>query len=471
MRLPLWTTTLVAILTLAIGFGIGRSSISPKSTPEQATQKPSARSPEQAQSAAPVSTSDSEHYQTITSASSSLLSHLTLNELEQRARQQASLPQGRQNPALLSLLISEWAQQDPYTVLAFAQEHERPDWLHESLTVLGRDNPDDALQWIEGNITSLGLQGHLTSAVYRGLAQEDPVAAITRIEQGTVGAQRDQLLYSTVSEWAQQDIDSVFDWIEIQEDSPFLFSIYSQVMGSYIEQAPQDAITLVSAMEENPDKSNFANRAAYNLAIENPQAALTWAETLQGEAKHFALMGLIEHWGASGDGAEALNYAKNQPQSERNDELLSMALMKLAHSNPEALAQEMPTLSESQQSLAAVQLAQVYSAHSPEKTTEWLNTLEEGSIRDTALKISLNSFRGSNISQAFSLAETISDDALRQSEIKQTLSTWIPVDPAAASEALDKSTAIPESTKKLLRQYLASEAPTVADYLLPARAN
>ncbi|MDP0491592.1 MAG: hypothetical protein Q7Q71_11120 [Verrucomicrobiota bacterium JB023] len=445
---------LMAAITLSIGFGLGR--ISPSSTEaiNEVVEHPSA---------SPTHSPSSR-------SSSSLLSHLSLNEVRSHLDQLANDPADGRKAADLKVLLAEWAKRDPESALAFANERRREDWLHDCLIIYGSDQPDAALQWVEAHITSLGLQAHLTAAVYRGWVQTDATAAIHRIEQQKAGVQRDRLLYLAIDEWAQQDVESVFDWIAEQEITPFLSAAYNQALGRYIEQSPADAAYLVSEMENNADKPNFANQTAFHLAKEEPARALEWAEDLPDQARQFALMGVMESWASGANGLQALDYAKELPKGENEEQLFTMVAMKLAHANPAALSQELPDLNEAQQRIAATQLAQVYSAYDSGQTTRWLASLDHGPVRDAAVKTCLNFFRHSDIQQAFELSETFSEESLRRFEIQQILLAWLPIDPQAASDALMSTDALPESRKLMIRDELARQAPAAKDFLLPAKS-
>ena len=89
---------------------------------------------------------------------------------------------------------------------------------------------------------------------------------------------------------------------------------------------------------------------------------------------------------------------------------------KLSQSHPEQLSEALPSLNENHQVEVASQLAQVYSVNNPELAIRWLDSLENGTVRDAALKSSLNSFREYDIGQAFKLSETFTNEALRFTE-------------------------------------------------------
>ena len=454
MKKHTWVLLLGISLSLALGMVIGRRT-APGTDPDPSS------SPSRSQSSARTK-------QTGKSNSSNFLSALSPSDLEQELRANAELPLPQQNNALATLLISEWAQRDPLAALAFAQETERNDWVYESLLVYGRDSPDQALQWIEEQVRDYGLKGHFMGAVFRGLVRDDPQAALAKIDELESGGQRNQLLYLTVSEWGQQDIESVFDWMESQSSSPFLAGLYGQVMGQYIEQAPAEASSLISMMEKGADKSNFASQAAFQYATQNPQDALAWVETLEGEAKNFGLMGLMESWAAGPEALAAINFAKAQPTDSGSPELFTMAAMKLSQHDPGTLARELPNFTEDQQTIAAGQLAQVYSARSPEKVKDWITSLDPGAVRDQATRIALNTLRHSDTGTAFELAQTFDDEILRRGELQELLLEWVPTDPEGAVAALNSSTVLSEASKAQLRDFIARQAPNAREYLLPA---
>ena len=404
------------------------------------------------------------------STSSSLLTQLSSSDIARELGTTAEQPLGQQNNALATLLIGEWAQRDPLAALAFAQENDRDDWLHECLLVYGRDNPEQALQWIEDQVQNYSLKGSLMGTVFRGLVRKDPQAALARIAEIEPGAQHSRMLSLAVSEWGQQDIEGVFDWMESQPSSPLLAGLYSQVVTQYIEQAPEDATSLISMMENNTDKSNFASQAAFKYATQNPQEALAWVETLDGEAKNFALMGLIESWASGPEALTALEFAKTQPTNGESPELFTMAAMKLSQYDPAALSRELPSFTQEQQTIAARQLAQVYTANSPEEVKNWLTSLEPGLVRDGATQVAMNILRVSDTATAFELAETFDDKFLRRGELEELLYEWAPTDPQGAIAALESSTVLSEADKAQLRDFIAREAPSAREYLLPASA-
>ena len=145
-----------------------------------------------------------------------------------------------------------------------------------------------------------------------------------------------------------------------------------------------------------------------------------------------------------------------------------MAAMKLSQNDPEGLEKSLATMSESDQMIAAGHLAQVYSIAMPEKSDEWLASLETGPVRDIAIENALNAYRRTNISKAFELSESISDDSTRVREIQQVMLEWVPINPQAAVKELQASSSIPEQEKEAMLEQIYSRVE-IKEHLLPAK--
>ena len=368
----------------------------------------------------------------------------------------------------LEALISAWAQKEPYAALAFAKESNSPSLLFLSLGGLGTVDPDAALSWIKDNVKDVTTHGHLMTAVFQGAAKRDPQGAIQRIGDLSSGPQRDKILSVVVDEWAKNDIDAVFSWLETAEFSQQTPYLYDQVVNRYIISSPAKASALVVDMENGVEKSNFASNVAFQLAELDPKQAVNWVSKLSGEQKEFALSGLLENWaGKQEGGVGALDFLLNNKEESNYEDLFSKVTMQLSQSNPATLEQRLPDFSEKEKELAAVQLAQVYSANVPEKAAQWLDTLEQGPVRDAALTSALNSFRHSNINQAFSLAETFSDEHTRSQEMQKVMTEWMSSNQAAAEQALQDTTAISDSQKEIMLKRLHRTIQPRNEYILP----
>lgn len=374
-----------------------------------------------------------------------------------------------ENDALLLVLVSEWAKKDPQAALAFANETpNRSDLVFEALNQLAQQNPDEALDWISQNATDSSQRQYLLRAAYRGMATVDPEGAVAQIEQMSAGSQRDQLLSLTLNEWAKQDINAAFDWIELAEATPQLKHIYNEVMGRYIDQDPEQAATVISAMNSGDNKLSFASQIATKLAEKDVNYALDWLQTLDGNEKKYALLGVVDRWAAGPNGEEALDYVLQNSTDPNHKELFSMVAMKLARKNPDKLVDSFDNMSESEQMIAAQQLASVYSINDPERGMEWIESLATGAVRDEALKSTLSSYMYSNVSQAFELSETISNSSLRTKQMREVLATWFPVNQAAAEQALYASSVLTTEEKQALLNQIQANFKT-DDYVLPAK--
>ncbi|MGJ8676133.1 MAG: hypothetical protein ACSHX0_01305 [Akkermansiaceae bacterium] len=450
---PIFITAGIAA-SLLVGFTTGRfTSTDPQVTPVV----PSAQS-----QATSIKTSKNNIPQRNTSSS-----FVVINP-EQMARGELTKPVVDQNPAVVQLALAEWCRKDPEGALAFSLESERDDWVYNCLSHFGRSNPDLALKWVEENTVDLALQNNFKVAIYQGLAKDDPALAISRVNNLPQGPLRNQILQTVVAQWAETDVSSVFDWIETQEPNSLLASIYSQTMTRYISQSPEESLTLISELADNNDKQNFARKAAFELGKKDPQQVLKWAESLNDEQRHAVHMGLMEQWGKSPNAIEALKYVQELPESSETEGILSMLTMKMAYSSPDLLKRHIPMLTNEQQKIAVAQLARAYSNTTPDEIIPWIDSLTSPEVRDVAVIQSLNSFRYTNVSQAFELSTTLDSYNDRRDEVQKTLSEWFPIDPEGALNALNASS-LSQDLKDSIEHNITAQSSDYKDFLLPAK--
>lgn len=407
-----------------------------------------------------------EEFQNIT-VFSSLFDQSNISDFDKLARAAADSKNDVDSTAFLEVLVTEWSKKDPLGALTFAKSQDNPGLMFLALRNMGKQDSDTALDWIQNNVKDLTLHGHLMTAVFQGLSKKDPAKAVTLATELANGSAKEQILSVTLDEWAKQDIDAVFSWIETAEFSQHTPQYYDQVMNRYITDSPEKAAELVAKMEDSDSKSNFASNVAYGLANESISEATEWVKTLSGQDKQFALEGLLENWAGKEDGIGALDYVRQHSDEPSYDNLFEKTAMKLSQSNPTALESQLPNLNESEQALAAGQLSQIYSANAPEKALSLINKLDAGKVQDAAINGALNSFRYNDISSAFELTEIYSNTETRISQMQEVMLDWVKVDPQSAEAALSKTTTIPQDQKDTMLKWIYHKVKPRNEFLLP----
>jgi len=460
-----WKTSVIALVACIIGLFLGR--LSSPSIEKKAPVAPalSASSTTHSTHASQKSLSPLKKDRVF----SALFKDISGTDFESLAKSAEFSKNELDNSALLQVLITEWARTEPLQALAFANDLNRSDLVYLGLRQMSENDPDGALTWMDQNVRDLTMRGHFLTGVYQGIAARDPADAIARISELPSGQQRDQILSLTIDEWAKEDVNAVFSWLETAEFSQQTPYLYDQVVSRYILRSPLEASALVSEMESGASKSNFASSVAFELAELDKDKALAWTKSLSGEEREFAMEGLLEKWASKENGIEALDFVLEQKDSSNYENLYSKVVMKLSQTSSAELEQRLSSLEENEQVLAAEQLAQVYSSNQPEKAHQWLDTLESGSVKDAALKSALGSFIYTDINSAFTLSETISSEETRLQEMQQVMLEWIRVDQATAEEALSNTTTIPENQKEIILKWVYHKVKPRSQYLIPEK--
>jgi len=458
----------VVVAASVIGIFIGRSTVtSGESRTDHTDDAPSLQ--------ANKSNSDSVHnssnlvFNDKSKVYSSLFSKSHSQNFKQLANTAAESEDDIDKSIFLELLVAQWASKDPAAALAFAKEKNNSHLMYTALRSMGQNDYEGALVWIKENVKDLTMHGYLMTGVFQGLAKEDPANALKLATQLRKNGAREQIVSATLDEWAKQDIEAVFDWIENAEFSQQTPHLYDQVMYRYIQDSPAKAAELVSVMGPGAAKANFASNVAFGLASEDVEAAKAWVQTLSGEEKQFALGGLLDQWASSEDGISSLDFVLQQSDEPAYNNLFTKVAMKLSLSNPEELETKISTLGENEQATVATQLAQVYSENDPDRAKDLINSLDEGKVKDAAIDGSLHSFRYNDLPAAFELTEIYSDQENRIQKMQQVMLDWFEVDPVSAEAALTTTVTIPEDQKETMLNYVRHKVKPREEYLLPEK--
>ena len=392
-------------------------------------------------------------------------------DLAQMARLAADSADDIDNSSLLQALISEWAKQDPIAALAFAKEQDRSDLLFIGLRSLGASDYEGAMDWLQNNVTDLTMHGHLLAGIFQGVAKTDPSRAVEMANQLTNAFHKDQILSVTLDEWAKQDINGVFEWLETTEFSQQFPHHYDQVITRYINDSPREAADLVNKMEAGTSKANFALNLAYELAKEDTSEAIKWAESLTGSEKGFAIQGALESWASQEAGMEALDYAIQQNEATDYESIIGKVMMQLTKSNPEKLQQRLSSLPKKEQGIAAQHLSRLYSVNNPETALTWIDSIESPDTRDAAIVGGLINFKHHDISQAFSLSKTISNNNTRLQKVESVIREWYENDAAVAEQALYDAVEITQQEKDKIKNSVLNQVQPRNYFLVPESKN
>jgi hypothetical protein len=252
-------------------------------------------------------------------AESAWQSALTIRDREARQSEQYSV-------------IYEWARLDPHAAIrAIESLQSRADqyqFLHHAVQAWSEKEPHAAVDWLLARPPSHHRTELLSNAL-GSLAMKDPDAAMT-IAQRVPESQRDQVLMNVFMNWGHSDPEAAAAWLAKQDDrqrySQALVMVASgyvmrdpegalqwaetlsgeqsrMVMGQVIPHIAQDdperAASLVSQLDEGPERERAISNIAQAWAQWDPRAALAWAtKQPASDTTSNVYRGIFQQWGA-----------------------------------------------------------------------------------------------------------------------------------------------------------------------------
>ncbi|MCU0748732.1 MAG: hypothetical protein MUF13_04210, partial [Akkermansiaceae bacterium] len=214
--------------------------------------------------------------------------------------------------AALDLLMERWVSINPTEALAFAYSlrgADRDEAFKSALLRLGQSQFSETMAWMTANMT-IAARSNAQIWLYCGLARTDPLASLKEIEALEHGKLKEDALFNVVSEWAQVDLKSAFDWYETAPWNSKMPEVYQRLMDVYIRNHPEHAKTFVAQMDEgNYWKRRYTEDLAVSMAEKDPATAYQLSKGLTNATdQERALNHVFEKW-AQEDPKEALSAA------------------------------------------------------------------------------------------------------------------------------------------------------------------
>lgn len=373
--------------------------------------------------------------------------------------------------AVSRVLLTEWAHRDPEDALEYVTGLEagaaRSDMLAIALKAYASANGADALTWAEQHLEDQVTAPYLLGAIYAGLAAHgNPRDVIDQAQQLPAGPSRNQAVEAVIGEWARQDMNAVFDWIEVQPLSEDLFGVYRSVMFDYINQHPDVAPHVIRQMRDSDLKGQLAESYTRLVAGRaDIESALQWAESIESEqTRHNATWIALDTW-SQNEPQGALDYALEYYQAPEYSGLLRQMSENLARTNPPELANKLDAYPVASQVDCGQLVAQYWFQQDPAAAERWLESLSDGAVRQGAVAVAVDQYINNAPQKAYEIAESMTDEQTYWPQITKVVGQWYRVDPEAALAAVSGSYRLDAKQKAALVEQLAPGE--VVDILLP----
>lgn len=324
--------------------------------------------------------------------------------------------------------------------------------MHLLMTRFGLEQPDRAVSWLNGQ--DMMTRGFGTVTVLASLASKDPQAAAKFfndpdnpiLKMPRVGS---FAALGVAREWSRTDPAGAMAWAKsLPEDSRG--GAYTGLVGGMMAEDPLAATRTAKELPPGEDRERLMGNIAETWGNRDPQAALAWAATLEGEEKTEANKKALNGW-ANKDPKAAAAHLATLPAAE-GDKYLGAIAGRWANRNPSEAAAWLTTQPEGDGRKEAMgSVMGSWSETEPEKASAWLVTQPTGGSKDTGIVTLANSQVKSDPEAALTWAATINDPTTRSLQLKANVRQWARRDNAAASQWVASSPGLtPEERTELM---------------------
>lgn len=246
-------------------------------------------------------------------------------------------------------------------------------------------------------------------------------------------------------EWAKLDPQAALDWAQGLDGRNKSTALVS-VIGEMAAKDPAEAASVASGLEDD-DRNRAYSEIAEKWAMTDYDSAEAWINTLSGEDKQDAMGSAISVLANSDPQGASLKVVSMTEGREKERAIRDVG-SSWARENPAAAAEWVAAQESGGDGMRSV--IATWSGQDAPAALSFIESQPQGEIRDSATQAYLWTNRDMAPSQSITLAETITDDRDRSRAIGMTASRWMREDEAAAKAYVEQSTAIDDGMKERL---------------------
>lgn len=366
------------------------------------------------------------------------------------------------DPARRQALVREWADQIPSDRMASLL-----DGLHTIADAHLRNEARQALlySWTTRDLVAVakwfGTLGPAHDLQQEG--RDQLVAALLQCNRDDVIAVLQSALPPTTSQqlygpyfrgWAASDPAAagakLVSLAQAEKGNPHQWhDLMSQVAANWISVDAPAALAWVTSLPAGPAKTKAEIQTAYRWTELDPVAASAYA----AQAKNLQLVKIVAGKWAETAPSDALRWAQTLTDGPIQARALSGAASAWAQSDPQTAARYAAVMEPSvQRADVTMAIASAWAFSDPHAAGAWVQTLPADAYRDSAVGVLCDALRFTAPDQAFTWARALVDPALRDSTVSRVAVAWLKQDPAAARDAITRSTLTDELKASIFAQ-------------------
>lgn len=246
-------------------------------------------------------------------------------------------------------------------------------------------------------------------------------------------------------EWAKQNPEAALKWARTLEGNEAGQAI-SGVFNELAQQDPKAAATMALTLSAE-ERLDAYKSIAESWAISDYSAADRWINSLTGDEKQEARLEAVESL-ANINPSRAATEALKLPEGESRDELIADVSREWAREDAGAALDWLTTNGgESALEEGIGRVVGTLAREDSARALEFIEAQPVGTARDNAVQGYIYGNREAAPAETIRLAESISGEESRQRAVTRVAYQWARDDPAGAIEYVNSSTVIGEESK------------------------
>jgi hypothetical protein len=335
-----------------------------------------------------------------------------------------SQPPGNLRAAALHQCAYSAAKLDPEVALAWALDKlegkEQENGIRWAFWAMAERDLDAALARARGVVDEQTREAAL-GVIVSELARTEPQLALKTLNDLPEGsATRRDCLRTICIYWSNTDPPAAAQWIvenTTQSEYPYMLT---QIVQDWERSDPSAAISWAESLPPGARKAEAVSQLLYTLVRNDPATASARFEAMDTETQRGAGERLAQGW-AYNDAKASIEWASGLADDEARAKAIKGVIS-------------------------------IWGFQEAPAAAKWIDSLPAGLDRDAAAQ----SFAVSTVSKdpqgSVAWALTIGDEVIRQSALRQVVSSWIERDKSAAATWLASDTSIPPDLKAELQQ-------------------
>lgn len=244
-------------------------------------------------------------------------------------------------------------------------------------------------------------------------------------------------------EWAKLDPQAALNWAQGLDGRDKSSALVS-VLGEMATKDPAEAASVAAGLEDD-DRNRAYAEIAEKWALADYDSAEAWINTLTGEDKQDAMASAIGVLAKTDPQGASLKIASLSEGREKERAIRDVGAS-WAREDPAAAAEWVAAQSGGEDGMRNVMAT--WAGQDAPAALSFIESQPQGEIRDSATRAYLWTNRSMAPEQSTTLAETITDERDRSRAIGMTVGRWMREDEPAARAYLEQTTAISDGIKE-----------------------